>query len=86
MFTRLGQLSVRRHRLVLGLSAAFLVLAGVLGTGVFSRLSSGGFEVPDSESVRADRVLAREFRTGAPNFILLVDVPNARRCPDPGRR
>ena len=74
MFTRLGQLSVRRHRLVLALSAIFLVLAGVLGTGVFSQLSTGGFDDPTSESVRADRVLAEQFHTGAPNLIFLVDV------------
>ena len=56
------------------LSAIFLVLAGVLGTGVFSQLSTGGFDDPASESVRADRVLAEQFHTGAPNLIFLVDV------------
>ena len=74
MFTSLGHLTVRRRRLVLGLSAVFLVLAAVLGSGVFGQLSGGGFDDPASESSRAERVLESRFGTGSPNFVLLVDA------------
>ncbi|MET0741534.1 MAG: MMPL family transporter [Candidatus Nanopelagicales bacterium] len=53
MFESLGHLVYRRRRVVLGLAAAFVVIALVWGTGVFGRLSGGGFEDPNSESSRA---------------------------------
>ncbi len=74
MFTALGHLTVRRRRLVLGLTGAFLVLAAVLGSGVFSRLSGGGFDDPSSESSRVERLLEDRFGTGSANLVLLVDA------------
>ena len=38
MFTRLGHLTVRRRRIVLALTALFLVVAAGLGSGVFDAL------------------------------------------------
>ncbi|MEQ8716455.1 MAG: MMPL family transporter [Acidimicrobiales bacterium] len=72
MFTRLGHLVVRRRRVVLVSSLVALVIAGVLGTGVFDRLSGGGFEDPDSESFRADELLETDFDAGRSNILLLV--------------
>ena len=53
MFDVIAHAMYRWRRLMLGLAAAFLVFAGVWGTGAFGALSSGGFEDPDSESFRA---------------------------------
>jgi RND superfamily putative drug exporter len=72
MFTRLGQLAVRRRRTILLLTVAFIVLAGVLGAGVFDKLKTGGFDDPNSESARAERVLNDEFGQGDPNVVLLA--------------
>jgi putative drug exporter of the RND superfamily len=72
MFTRLGQLAVRRRRTILLLTLAFVALAGVLGAGVFDKLKSGGFDDPKSESARAERVLKDEFGQGDPNVVLLA--------------
>jgi RND superfamily putative drug exporter len=77
MFTALGHLTVRRRRLVLALSALLLVLSAVLGTGVFDRLSGGGFDDPSSESSRVDDRLADEFDSGSPNLLLLVDADDS---------
>ena len=74
MFTRIGHLTVRRRRLVLALSGVFVLLAAVLGTGVFSRLDAGGFDDPAAESMRAARLVAHEFDSGQPNLVLLVDA------------
>jgi putative drug exporter of the RND superfamily len=71
MFTRLGQLAVRRRKLVLWLSAAFLVVSAVLGGGVFDALKGGGFADPDSESERARTLLEDRFGQGDPNVVLL---------------
>ena len=72
MFTRIGQFTVRRRRLVLVLTVVVVIVAGVLGGAVFDRLSSGGFADPDSESTRADDLLEDRFGAGAPNVVLLV--------------
>ena len=74
MFTRIGGIAVRRRRLVLSLSGLFVLLAAVLGPGVFGRLDAGGFEDPSSESARAARVVSAEFDSGVPNVVFLVDT------------
>src|SRR5262245_26784701 len=74
MFRRIGEFTVRRRRLVLIGSVLFVVVAALLGSGVFDRLSGGGFDDPSSESSTTRRVLEDEFGTGAPNLVLLVDA------------
>jgi RND superfamily putative drug exporter len=63
---------VRRHRLVLALTTVALIVAGVVGGGVFAKLSSGGFEDPASASARGYAALDKTFHTAAPNVVLLV--------------
>ena len=72
MFTRLGHLAVRRRRLVLAVTAAFLAASVVIGVGAFDLLKSGGFEDPDAESTRAAQLLEERFGQGDPNVILLA--------------
>lgn len=72
MLTRVADLAVRRHRLVLvGALIAFLVSAAV-GGGVADRLSSGGFDDPGAESTEAQALLRDRFDAGTPNVVLLV--------------
>ena len=85
MFSTLGHLTVRRRRLVLGLTVLFVALAAVLGSGVFNRLSGGGFDDPSAESSRVTRLLEDRFGTGTPNLVILIDAnragPSAGRDP-----
>jgi RND superfamily putative drug exporter len=74
MFRSLGRLSVRRPRAVLAVTGLFLLVAGVLGVGVFDRLSGGGFEDPSAESTRAEALLQERFDSGTPNFVVLATV------------
>ncbi len=74
MFSRLGSFAYRRRRWVLAGSALFVLVAALMGTGVFGRLGAGGFADPSAESTRAKDVLASRFGTGAPNLVLLVDA------------
>jgi putative drug exporter of the RND superfamily len=53
-------------------TVVFFVVAVALGGGVASRLSSGGFEDPSSESTRAGDAIEREFGEQQPDLILLV--------------
>ena len=73
MFDRLGRFVVRRRKVVVALTALFLVGAGVLGGGVADKLSGGGFEDPDAESTIAADILEKEFGQQSPNLILLVE-------------
>jgi RND superfamily putative drug exporter len=72
MFTRLGHFIVRRRRTVLVATLLGLVLAIVIGGGVFGRLRSGGFDDPGSESVRAADELEAEFDTGGAELVVIV--------------
>jgi putative drug exporter of the RND superfamily len=70
---RVAGFAVRRRRLVLGLSALFVVVAAAIGTGAFGKLQDGGFEDPDAESTRASDVLDERFDDGgAPTLVLLA--------------
>ncbi|MET0145609.1 MAG: MMPL family transporter [Ilumatobacteraceae bacterium] len=72
MLTRLGRFTVRRRRLVLALTATFMVVAAVLGTRAFGVLTDGGFDDPGSQSARADALLDEHFGAREPNVVLVV--------------
>ncbi len=72
MFSRLAEAILRRRRAVLVGAVVAFALSGAFGGDVASRLSSGGFEDPSSESYQADQILLDRFGTATPNVILLV--------------
>jgi putative drug exporter of the RND superfamily len=72
VLTRLANTIVRRRRLVLIAALAFFALAGAIGGGVASHLSSGGFNDPSSQSTKVDNLLREQFHSGDPNVVLLV--------------
>ena len=74
IFTSLGHAIVRRRRRILVGSLVGLVVAAVVGVGVFPRLQTGGFEEDGAESVRAVDLLEEEFGTGSPSVVFLVTV------------
>jgi putative drug exporter of the RND superfamily len=74
MFTTLGQLIVRRRRGVLAATLLGLVVAIILGSGVFSQLTNGGFDDPSSESTRAISTLEDEFDTGSADLVAIVSA------------
>jgi RND superfamily putative drug exporter len=76
MLDRLGRFTVHRHRLVLLAALVAFAIAGVVGGGVADHLSSGGFEDPNAESIKAKRVVENQFRGGDPNLVLLVTARN----------
>ena len=70
MFEALGRVMYRRRRWVVALAAAFVVFAGVWGTGVFGAMTGGGFEDPDSESTRAVEVAGAELGRGGGDVVV----------------
>ena len=77
MFTRIGLFTVRRRRIVLFLSGAFVALSVVLGTQVFSNLNAGGYTDPSSESELAEIAVSEDFDFAQPNAVFLVDAHSA---------
>ncbi len=83
MFGTLARSMYQRRGIVLSLAAAFLVFAGVWGTGVFGELSAGGFGDPGSESARAtDRLDSALGRSGAD--VIVVYSSDIERVDSPG--
>ena len=72
--SRLGSFLVRRRWLVLIVTLAGLVLAGVIGGGVAGRLSDGGFEDQNAESVRAAQVLSEEFGVSPAEIVIVASA------------
>jgi RND superfamily putative drug exporter len=72
VLTRLAQFVIRRRKGVLAASLIVLILAGAVGGSVSSKLSSGGFDNPSSESSQASKLLDHQFHTGDPNIVLVV--------------
>ncbi|MYQ41330.1 putative drug exporter of the RND superfamily [Streptomyces sp. LamerLS-316] len=59
----------------LALTVLVTIALGALGTGVFGKLSGGGWTPADAESARADEALRAHFRSGTPDLVLLVAAP-----------
>jgi putative drug exporter of the RND superfamily len=75
MLHRYGTFVTRRARILLVLAGIFLIAAGYLGTGAFGKLKNGGFQDPQAESTRAERLIDAQFGGGT-NLVLLVTAKN----------
>ena len=82
-FARLGALTVRRRIPILVLAALFVVVSAVLGGGVVSRLSSGGFDDPGSDSAKAATALAGRFDAGPSDVVLVVGAASGASVDSP---
>jgi uncharacterized membrane protein YdfJ with MMPL/SSD domain len=69
--TRLGELAVRTRWLVLVGAVAVLAVGVVWGTGVFDRLTAGGFTTPGSESARALSAVEQDLGRRAPQVAVV---------------
>ena len=73
MFERLGHLIARRKKVVLSLFLLATVLAGGIGSQVFSRFDSGGYSDPNSDSAKAWEYLDKTFNVKDPAIVLVID-------------
>ncbi|BCJ42187.1 membrane protein [Actinoplanes ianthinogenes] len=69
------RLTSRRPRLVLLLAVLLAGLAIAFSGDVVTALKTGGFDDPDSDSVRGRQVLSTYFRTADPNLVVLIGKP-----------
>ena len=85
MTEKLGRFAYRRRWLVLAAAMAFLAVAVAWGTGVFGRLTSGGFEDPGSQSARAAAVAAADLGRDDADVVVLYRSAD-RTVDDPAYR
>ncbi|MEZ0364994.1 MMPL family transporter [Mycobacterium sp. pUA109] len=75
----LGKIAWAAGRFPRGILAAaflFLVAATTYGAPAASKLPSGGYDVPQSESARAEAVLDKTFRAGGLPIVFTISTPD----------
>jgi putative drug exporter of the RND superfamily len=74
VFDHLARGVVARRKLILIATVVMFALAGVLGAGVADKLTSGGFDDPESDASKAAVLLEERFGIEDPNIVLLVSA------------
>jgi predicted RND superfamily exporter protein len=64
---------VRRRKSTLIIFLLIIIAAGGIGSLAFSKLDSGGYSNPKSESARAAKYLTSHFHVKDPGIVLIVD-------------
>lgn len=72
MFEKLGHLIVNRRKRTLALFFLAIITLGGVGSMVFSRLDSGGYSDPKSESAKVWTYLTDTFKVKDPAVVLVV--------------
>jgi RND superfamily putative drug exporter len=74
MFESLGHLLVRRKKAALALFIIGIILSGVFGSLIFSRLDAGGYSNPKSDSYKVYEYLRDDLKINDPSVVLVVDA------------
>ena len=83
MFNAIAHAVVRRRKSTLIIFLLVVFAAGGIGSLAFSKLDSGGYSDPKSESARAAKYLTTHFHVKDPGIVLVVDS-GSRKVSDPG--
>ena len=76
MFEKLGHVIVRRRKAMVILFIVTVLTAGSVGTMIFSRLDSGGYSNPNSDSYQVYNYLNKNLKIADPNVVVVVDSGN----------
>ena len=74
MFERLGHVLVRYRKMAVALFVIGILLAGAIGSLIFSRLDSGGYSNPKSDSYKVYEYLRDELKVQDPAVVVVVDA------------
>ena len=77
MLARWGRTAQRLRWLIVIVWIAAIAPTASAAFGVADQLSSGGYELPGSDSVAADQVMAREFDMASEDLVLVLRRPSA---------
>ena len=76
MFNAIAHLVVNKRKSTLILFILIVLVAGAIGSLAFSKLDSGGYSDPKSESAMAAKFLTANFHVKDPAMVLVVDAGN----------
>ena len=76
MFEKLGHVIVRRRKAMVIMFIVSVLTAGTVGTMIFSRLDSGGYSNPNSDSYQVYNYLNKNLNVADPNIVVVVDSGN----------
>ena len=74
MFERLGHVLVRYRKMAVALFVIGILLAGAIGSLIFSRLDSGGYSNPKSDSYKVYEYLRDELKVQDPAVVVVIDA------------
>lgn len=78
MFNAIARAVVRRRKSTLIIFLLVVFAAGGIGSLAFSKLDSGGYSDPKSESARAAKYLTAHFHVKDPGIVLVVDSGSSK--------
>ena len=81
VLSRIASMAIAAPRRIVAVSGLILVAAAIFGLPVVKSLSAGGFQAPNSESARANRLLADQFQQGGMPLVVVVSAPDGIRSP-----
>ena len=73
MFERLGHLLVRHSKSAVALFIIGILVAGAVGSLIFSRLDSGGYSNPNSDSYKVYEYLRDDLKVEDPSAVVVID-------------
>lgn len=79
--TRWASIVVARKWWVLAVVLIAAVVAGIWGTGVFSKLSQGGYTDPGSESAQVSKIVDDNFGRQDPDIVAIYTSLRGRPSP-----
>lgn len=74
MFEKLGHLIVRRRKAAMITFIVGVLAAGAIGSMVFSRLDSGGYSNPNSDSYKVYNYINDTLKESDPTVVMVVDA------------
>ncbi|MDH6677867.1 putative membrane protein YdfJ with MMPL/SSD domain [Rhodococcus sp. LBL1] len=80
--TRWASIVVARKWWVLTVVLVAAIVAGIWGTGVFAKLSQGGYNDPGSESAEVSRIVEDNFGRQDPDIVAIYTVPDGTSLAD----
>lgn len=74
MFERLGHFAVRRQKIAVIAFVFSILVSGVVGTQVFSRLDSGGYSIATSDSYKVYEYITETLNENEPVVVVMLDA------------
>ena len=82
MFAKLGSAIVAKKKLIFGVYLISVIFAGAIGSAVFSKLDSGGYSDPKSDSAKVFEYLTDVFKVKDPAVVLVVETKDGITNPN----